>query len=475
MKPLSPISVITPISTFKSSKRLDPYSMHPRKLWAIKKIHEIAKKNGWEIKELGQLVLEPLYKSSGTARRVDGKVIAVKPGALSSDYVVDFSKCARETDEVYEKGGPRILNDGDILLLADAHAEGYIGYKTSIIRIKENQKAIMLGHLIKVRPDPSKVNPYYLVLYLNTKLARYYLNYSVRGQSVGLYPEDASKLPVLIPPRKIQDEIGDKLKDAIDKILEFREKREGIPLIFNQYIPLSNSEVAEEKITTTYTLKECQQAKRLDPKYFAPKFLIYENALKQSGYPLSRLKDVSIKIHRGVRPYYVDNGPIPVIKTKDVKDNPINWESTQKTNEEFYKNTPRARVPKDALVITSTGEGSWGRTSVNTLEKVVADGEITIVEIDKLKVDPYYVCAFLWTHYGKSQYERSVKGSTGQTHLYPSDIEMILIPRLPKGLEEQIARETREVFELFYTAQQLKKLAMATLNRYLHIDDEQSC
>jgi len=469
MKVISKISIVSTLQECQKFYRTDPYSAHPRKVRSIESIFNIANNNGWEVKELKYLVTEPLFKSSGIERNVDGEVIAVKPGALSDDFLVDLSKCAKETEEEYKKAALRRLQNEDIILLADAHAEGYIGYKTSIIRLERNQKAMLLGHLIKVRPNKKKINPYYLLAYLNSEPARHFLNYSVRGQTVGLHARDAEKLPVLLPPQEIQDSVGNKLKQAIEAKIEAEKKRDEIKEIFRKYFDIEMK--IPQAISSIYTSQNARKVKRIDPKYFSPQLIVYEKLLYDSKLKLVPLgKIVRNKIRRGVQPQYDKMGEIPVIKTGNVYDGPIRWEKTSKVNIMFYKSNKDAQVPKNALVVTSTGEGSWGRTSINTLEQAIADGHITIVEIDEGIIDPYYVCAFLWTPYGKTQYERRVRGCTGQTEIYPMDIKTIMIPRLDKKDENEIAKKTKIYFSNFYRSIELHSKAMKELNELLGLN-----
>jgi len=179
---------------------------------------------------------------------------------------------------------------------------------------------------------------------------------------------------------------------------------------------------------------------------------------------------VKKKIRRGVQPQYDKDGEIPVIKTGNVYDSPIKWENTSKVNVEFYKKNKEAHVPKNSLIVTSTGEGSWGRTSISTLDQAIADGHIAIVEINEKMIDPYYVCAFLWTPYGKTQYERRVRGSTGQTEIYPMDIETVIIPRLDKKDENKISEGMKIYFINFYNSIELHSQAMEELNKLLSLN-----
>ena len=361
MKVISEISVVSTLQDYQRFYRADPYSVHPRKVRSIEHIYDIAKNKGWTIKELNNIVTEPLFKASGIERNVDGDIIAVKAGALSDDFLIDFSKCAKETEEEYTKAGRRQLQDEDIILLADAHAEGYIGYKTSIIRLKNDQKALLLGHLIKVRPNKEKINSYYLLAYLNSEPARYFLNYSVRGQTVGLHANDAGRLPVLLPPREIQDSIGNKLKQAIEAKIEAEEKRKKIERIFEDVFEIAEIQNLLDRktfLTFNYNIEECKNENRLDPRYF---WLSYKKAIEiiKSKSKYYYLKDIKKEYVRGITPSsseFSTHGDI-LIKVGSITDDGfINWDNVSIVpSDKYAKDHKKHELKKDDILITNCG------------------------------------------------------------------------------------------------------------------------
>ena len=158
-----------------------------------------------------------------------------------------------------------------------------------------------------------------------------------------------------------------------------------------------------------------------------------------------------------------------MIKTRDVNDSPIDWGNTSKTDINFYQKNKRAKIPQNALLVTSTGEGSWGRTSISDKSKAIADGHITIIPIDEALIDPYYVCAFLWTEYGKVQYYKRVRGCTGQTEIYPFDIKTIEVPRLGNNIETKIGNNLRDYIQLSEVSQGYHQQAMTELEQLLSL------
>lgn len=475
MRAISNISVVLNLQELKRNYRADPYSAHPKKVKGIESIFRIAEYNQWKIEELNKLVTEPLFKSSGTERNVDGPIIAVKPGALTDDFLVDFSKCARETEEEYNKAGKRQLQDGDIVLLADAHAEGYIGYKTSIIRLEPGQRALLLGHLIKVRPDKTKINPYFLLAYLNSEPARNFLNYSVRGQTVGLHAKDAGKLPVLLPPREIQDSIGNKLKEAIEAKIEAGRKKEEVKQAYTKVLPSDEDlDRYSKEITTIIRTQETKTAKRIDPQYFSK----YVEGILTKLKTTDNFYLEKRKFFRGKTPSekeYTNSG-IFVIKVRDVlPDGRVNLKGAKSYIDEsnFEKNYKKYAVHNGDILFVATGKGSIGRVGLlyGMSIKAIASGELLVYrEMDETK--RWIILGLFLQQPLQSILDKISLGPSGQTHLYPDQIVRIPIPLLEPSKRECIITCLKEYLRLMNLSEQLHSQAMEELNRLLGLKSE---
>jgi restriction endonuclease S subunit len=285
MKALSAISVEADKDYFTHNRRLDVYFSHPKKVEILNNLKNVSKSKALSIKTLSSLMQCPIEKGTGT-KNAEGEIHAVIPGNLTPNYLIDLEKTSRTTEEKYTP--KKTLKNRDILLLADAHTEGYIGKNTSIIILKKNQKAIYLGHLIRLRPNKQEIDPYYLLAYLNTNDIGLLLQYSVRGQTVALYPDDIVDIPVLSPDSDTQHSIGEKLRKSIDHIIIAQEKKKEIDTIFSSYFP--GDITFSKQVSFDFTKKDAYQTfHRADPHSFHPKYKHLQNLLNEAKIKKKRL------------------------------------------------------------------------------------------------------------------------------------------------------------------------------------------
>lgn len=103
---------------------------------------------------------------------------------------------------------------GDILMLCSAHNKIYIGrcdlIDTFPLDVTEDQsRCCCVGELIIIRANPEKVLPKYLITFFRLPVVQEQVRRFVKGQSAHLYPTDLSELEVVIPPKKVQEEIAE--------------------------------------------------------------------------------------------------------------------------------------------------------------------------------------------------------------------------------------------------------------------------
>lgn len=87
------------------------------------------------------------------------------------------------------------------------------------------KNAVASGFLINIHVDLKKVNQYYLVSYLNSKYGQLQLERISSGSILqSIRSSDLKEVLVIIPPMKIQNQIGNKIKDAVYAKAETRKK-----------------------------------------------------------------------------------------------------------------------------------------------------------------------------------------------------------------------------------------------------------
>lgn len=207
---------------------------------------------------------------------------------------------------------------------------------------------------------------------------------------------------------------------------------------------------------------------RFDAEYFRKDYQDNIALLKETGETTSigRLFKYNL---RGNQPQYHKNGTIKALRSVNVGFMNFNETRQEFVTEEFFKQSSRGKVQKDDILITSTGVGTLGRTSIWFYdENAFCDGHITILR-DGV-VDPYFITAFLNSKYGLIQFDQNFRGSSGQIEIYPYDISKFVIPECLFPYQEEIGEKVRRAFELQSISKELYQEAMRSLGESLALN-----
>lgn len=197
---------------------------------------------------------------------------------------------------------------------------------------------------------------------------------------------------------------------------------------------------------------------RCDPNYF----VFHKELLnfRQPGVKIFELGELVKNIFRGKSPGregYVDEGVL-VLKSVNIGNYFLEKARFSYAKEGFYQKNKKFNPKDEEIILTSTGEGTIGRAiiflpQIYGIDKCLITEKVTILRnIDRQKISPYYLLAFLWSKYGKLQLEMYSRGSTGRTELYPKDIAKVVILVPEWNIQ-------KEIEELVKKAHQKKKLA----------------
>ncbi len=420
----SPISFNAPLSTRLTEKRLDLGTLEPEHHDALK----LLSRSG--AVPLGTLLSNKCFRGV-SLKASDYKqkgVSVIKIGTITGQGGINREKLSYVAPELYSRSALACgLRPDDIIVVATG--DGSIG-NTALFA--DDEPALTTAENCVVRVDESQTDPYYVAAFLLTKYGRAQLEANALGPSgqTHLYPHQVERIVIpLLPGAK---GIGESYRKAFD----LRKKIDQIPALVGQVFEkyFSKSRTAKRDISNSVPIRICISERRLDPSFWSPAAAELNNALTRARGTISLLRDLVLTpIHRGRQPNYEESAAIPVLKTTDVHNRRIAWERCRKVEEGQFVDTPFAQLQRDDIVVTSTGEGSWGRAALVDRDKAWADGHLAVIRIDKRLIDPYAVLAFLWSDYGRIQLEQRVRGSTGQTEIYPQDIETlrIIMPSIP--------------------------------------------
>ncbi|MDO9256952.1 MAG: hypothetical protein Q7U54_15635 [Bacteroidales bacterium] len=207
---------------------------------------------------------------------------------------------------------------------------------------------------------------------------------------------------------------------------------------------------------------------RCDAEYFRKDYQDNIGNLQNSG-ETSSLGKLFKYINRGSQPFYDKSGTYKALRSVNVGFMNFNETRQEYVTESFFKSNNRGKVQKDDILITSTGVGTLGRTSIWFKdEKAYCDGHITILRNGV--IDPYCMTAFLNSKYGITQFNQNYRGSSGQIEIYPYDLSKFIIPKCILPFQTEIGDKLRAAFELQRQSQTLYKKATELLEQVLGLD-----
>ena len=206
------------------------------------------------------------------------------------------------------------------------------------------------------------------------------------------------------------------------------------------------SEIWVTDTTANYSIKNysvCKASGRLDAEYYQPK---YDALFAQlSKYERDTIKDIAY-IKKSVEPgseAYQNEG-IPFVRVSDVTKFGISDPSIFLSPNDF--DLEELQPKKDTILLSKDG-------SVGIAYKVEKDmdcitsGALLHLSVFNENYNPDYITLVLNSIVVQMQAERDSNGAIIQ-HWKPSEIEQVIIPKLPKPIQDAISAKIQESFAL---------------------------
>lgn len=208
---------------------------------------------------------------------------------------------------------------------------------------------------------------------------------------------------------------------------------------------------------------------RCDAEYFQP---LYSSNIKMlSKNENKKLGDIFTIVNRGEKADYQILGTIPVLRSVNVRDLGFNDQRQEFVTKEYFNKKRRGQVKKEDILITSTGTGTLGRTSIWYKEEEAFNVPENSFLRGPKNVNPYCVSVFLSTKFGKLQLFQNQRGSSGQLHLYPIDIRRVIIPAYIFDYQDEIGGYLTQSFKCEEQSKSLYRQAEELLSKELHLDE----
>ena len=117
-------------------------------------------------------------------------------------------------------------------------------------------------------------------------------------------------------------------------------------------------------------------------------------------------------------------------------------------------------MPKvDSIILARSGVGGVGKNRITIITKpikAVVDSFVDLLDLNREKVNPYFVVVFWKSKFGWLQIERIING-VGTINISFDEIREINIPVLPDGVQKNIESEYKKMSVFHDKAIEAKK------------------
>ena len=369
----------------------------------------------------------------------------------------------------------RVLHKNDILISKVRPYRGAV----SIIDF-DDEKLIGSG-AFTVLQENSTYKREVLQILLRTQIYKdWLLKWNVGSSYPVIKDEDILRLPIPLIPQNIQTEIAEYVQKSISLRNEAKQLLENAKLqvedaIFtpphlteNQLVIKHNQMIEEstyyyrlaewtllqelyaEKWTTNttanYSIKNysvCKTAGRLDAEYYQPKY--DDLFFRLSQFECDTIKDIA-NIKKSVEPgseAYQESG-IPFVRVSDVTKFGISEPNVFLSPKDF--DLAELQPKKDTILLSK--DGSVGIAyKVEEDTDCITSGALLHLSVFNKEYNPDYLTLVLNSKVVQMQAERDSNGAIIQ-HWKPSEIEQVIIPKLPKPIQDEISAKIQESFAL---------------------------
>ncbi|HFR5715446.1 MULTISPECIES: restriction endonuclease subunit S [Escherichia] len=418
-----------------SERRIDPWHYQPRFERQINKIKD----------NLGALPLEAVIDSKrgvasgatplGANYLEKGRVKFYRTSEVEEMFL-QAEEAVFINDEDDEKLKRSRLVDGDVLLTITGAKFG----KSAVVSAK-HLPANISQHSVRFKPDPKKVDAYFLVAYLNSKTGQVAIwkeAYGATRPAIDFPSVRSLAVPKVLP--LAQKYIGDKVRQA--EQLRVWAKRLNSVLQSQIHSVFKGDPKPEKRIGKVISIQQLSSL-RLEAEYYGDLELWAELEIKNSPFPNKPLGELSSRIKDGPGGWAVSTSDyrpsgIPVIRSVNLIDGRCELEDCVFISKEKHNDLRSHQVKPGGLLLSV--RGTIGRAAVFDSEKYsTASLNAAVVTIDcKPTINPYYLAAFLNSEVGRIQSNRIANGAVQlNMNLKETASNLIVIP--PINLQETIA------------------------------------
>ena len=442
------VSVVK-LSELRETKRIDADRYHLGFLELEENLRKIS-----IIEELRSVIVEPV-RTGRTPRdremyEEDEKICFVKTDTLR-EGLIDFEN----SDFLPARSLSRrdYLRPNDVIVtIIGAHFD-IIG--RAAIYLPHYPPAVVNQNIAVIKSDENKLNPFFLMVFLNSKYGREQLwMLSRQTEQVNLNCREVEKLLVPIFDINFQQDIESLAKES-SKLIE--KSKSLYTQAENLLLEESGLKDFKPNYELSYTanLSQAFSVHRVDAEYFQP---VYHQLIKhlKNSLEVKPLKTFILDFQKGIEvgsKNYQEEGK-PFIRVSNLSIHGFVERDQKYIDDELYQTLKDIYEPKVGdFLLTKDATPGIAYVVKEPVEGVIASG-ILKLKIDEEKIDKEYLALCINSLVGKLQIERDGGGSV-IIHWNPEQIKNLQIPILPPKTQQKIAKLVQQSHEARRKAKEL--------------------
>lgn len=363
------------------------------------------------------------------------------------ENVFDLSRGAFISEKAHAENPRTALRKNDVIISTVGTIGNCAVVDDSILPANSDRHV----GIVRISNDYS---PYVLSTFLLSKYGRMQtLRESTGNVQLNLFIYKLRELQIPNFSNDFQQKIESLVKSAHTKLAESKSLYAQAEDILLSELGLKDWQPKNEAVSIK-PFSDFASSGRLDAEYYQSKYDEIEAKIK--AVPFKTIAELQVFNARGVQPDYISNGTVPVVNSKHILENGLDYNNFEKTTTEFLKQNGRATIKENDILIYTTGANIGRAQPYLISDLAVASNHVNILRLKE--VNPIYAALVLNSKIGRLQTEKLCTGSA-QAELYPSDIEKFLIPILPQETQKKIAELIQTSFALRQESKQLLESA----------------
>lgn len=398
------------------------------------------------------------YTTLSNYRYVRGQ--DVKPFILKDDEPRFIERCDFERLSKYS------LKEQDIMV----SVVGTLG-NACLVRSKD-LPAIFSCKSTVIRTK--KLNPYFLIAYLNSKYGSQLLLRKERGAiQKGLNLDDLKSLIVPVFSDILQSAVQKSICNAYNMLDNSKLAYSQAEQILLDELGMADFKPSIEKVEIKNFSDSFGLSGRLDAEFYQPFYDKYENTIKKSGYELA--EDICSDINYGTvptSPYTEDGSGVPYIKGMNIKNALVDDSNLDRIVNTI--NLPSKYYTKRGDIIISQ-MGTVADCGVVTEEQenwVFASFTIRLRLKKNVEYNPYFIGLYIQLLAKPYYFYRYIAQASVRQNTDLPTVRKMIIPKLSIEKQNLIATKIQESFSLQKKSKELLERATQAVEMAIEKDEQ---